>query len=53
MAPVKSSRIAAGSPAIDAGIQALPGMTIREDFTGTVARHSGAANDLGAFELAP
>jgi hypothetical protein len=45
--------LAAGSPAIDAGTQPLPSGTIREDFTGAVARPAGAANDLGAFELAP
>jgi hypothetical protein len=44
--------LTAGSPAVDAGTQPLPA-AIREDFTGTVARPSGAANDLGAFELVP
>jgi hypothetical protein len=45
--------LAVGSPAIDAGTQPLPTQSVLEDFTGTVARPAGAADDLGAFEMVP
>jgi hypothetical protein len=52
-ATVGDLSLAAGSPAIDAGTQALPSTSVLQDFTGAVARPSGAANDLGAYELLP
>ena len=42
--------LTAGSPAVDTGTQATT-ISVIQDFAG-LARPSGAANDLGAFELA-
>ena len=39
----------ASSPAIDKALQAVP-FTITNDMTAKVARPSGPANDVGAFE---
>jgi hypothetical protein len=41
--------LAAGSAAIDAAVKATP-ITVNDDFTAVVARPSGPANDIGAFE---
>jgi hypothetical protein len=41
--------LAAGSPAIDNGTQAVP-MTVINDFTRLATRPQGGADDLGAFE---
>jgi hypothetical protein len=38
------------SPAIDAGELLVPAVTAVDDFTSTIARPVGNANDLGAFE---
>ena len=49
-ASTRNLALTSGSPAVDQGTQAIP-FTITQDFTG-LARPSGAANDIGAFELA-
>jgi hypothetical protein len=41
--------LAAGSAAIDAAVTPTP-ITVNDDFTAVVARPSGPANDIGAFE---
>ena len=41
--------LANGSPAIDAGTQSTP-MQVMNDFTRSLPRPQGAANDVGAFE---
>ncbi len=49
-AVAKNLALKAGSPALDKALQPIP-FTLVDDFAGQ-ARPSGAANDIGAFELA-